>query len=81
MSEHKTFVCSYPFQGNEYTVDVIADSFEEAQAHVTALRYARVDGELILREPVVPSPVSVIRLGRAAIQWFRDRHAGNREGR
>ncbi len=42
----KTYLFSYPYKGSRYSLEVSADSAEEAKERVDAIRYAKLDGEL-----------------------------------
>lgn len=43
----KTFCVNYWLDGKEFSIHVQADSWEDAERHVSALSGAKVDGELI----------------------------------
>lgn len=50
----KTFLVSYGYKGNQYSLDIKADSWEEAEERVKVLTWARVDGEVCCRIPCAP---------------------------
>ena len=54
----KTYLASYRYQGAEWCIDLQAESFEDAEARLAALRFhGRVDGELKYRAPESMGPV------------------------
>lgn len=48
---NKEFVCSYEFDGSNWTVTVWASTFEEAEMKLKAMGRGKVDGRLAERIP------------------------------
>ena len=52
----KTFLVNYPYEGKPYSIDIYAETWEEAYARLEAIRnFGRVAGELEMRIPVGPN--------------------------
>jgi hypothetical protein len=52
MSEFKTYLFEYPYQGEHWGFEIKAASKEDAEARVKALGWARYQGETFLKIPV-----------------------------
>ena len=48
----KTYLVSYGYDGARWSLELKADSWEEAEARLGMLQYASVDGELKAKIPV-----------------------------
>jgi hypothetical protein len=74
MSDDKPFkrmLCSYDFRGAEWAFEIKAESFEDAEARLAAIRMnGSVDGEHVLTIPVGPEDGP---LGRFLRWWLRAR--------
>ena len=42
----KTFLASYPYRGQQWNIEIPAESFDEAEERLKNLCFAKVDGEL-----------------------------------
>jgi hypothetical protein len=56
--EFRTFLFSYRHEGANWNVEIPARSFEDARRRVCALSLARCEGEVVLRMPALPGPMS-----------------------
>lgn len=45
-SESKTYLCEYRYQGCTWSFEIIAESYEDAQARIRSLAYGKVLGEV-----------------------------------
>lgn len=54
MSAIKTYLITYPFKGERYSAEIIAENWGEAEDRLRALQYGKVDGEIVLKIPVSP---------------------------
>lgn len=52
VSSFKVFLFSYRYEGAEWNVEIPAQSWEDAKRRVSALTYAKCDGEVVARLPV-----------------------------
>jgi hypothetical protein len=54
-----TYLVSYSYGGHDYVFEIIADSWDEAESRVNAIKYtAEVFGSDAVRIPVAPSWIS-----------------------
>ena len=49
--ETKTFLVSYGHEGDRWTVELAAHDFDDAEARLAKLPFAKIDGELIAKVP------------------------------
>jgi hypothetical protein len=56
----KSFLFSYRYEGAEWNIEVPARSWEDAKKRVSALTFARCDGEVIVRMPAALGPIARI---------------------
>lgn len=50
---YKTYICRYNYEGNPYSFEITAQSFEEAQKRLKCIgSNGKIDGELILAIPI-----------------------------
>ena len=49
----KTYLFSYGFRGRQYSMDVKADSLQEAEERIKMMPWAKNDGILFARIPVI----------------------------
>ena len=47
----KTYLVCYNFDGSEWNLELKADNWQDAEARVRRLAYARVEGELVAKVP------------------------------
>lgn len=47
----KTYLFSYPYKGGSYSLEIGAESQQEAEERVLAVRYAKYDGVLEAKIP------------------------------
>ncbi len=53
----KTFTCSYRYAGADWSFEIEAEDFADAEARLACLQYrAELDGELICTIPALPMP-------------------------
>jgi hypothetical protein len=57
---HATHLFSYRFKGRTYTVDIVAESADEAKERLKALAWAQYDGILVARLPQGSGPLTRI---------------------
>lgn len=70
-TDHKPFICSYPFNGDEYSVMVYARDAEEAKGHLQRIgTHGRVDGEFITSITAAVGHAGANLFVRA-INWLR----------
>ena len=50
----RTHLFSYWFEGSRYSMEVVAESREEAQRRVHQMRTAEYDGEVMAKLPLAP---------------------------
>ena len=62
----KTYLFSYPHNGDTWTIEIPAEDYEDAKARLAKLPSATYDGELVAKVPVPFGPV--VRL----IAWVRN---------
>ena len=48
----KTYLCDYRYEGNVYSVEICATSFEDAEARRKALSHGKIIGVLKMNIPV-----------------------------
>jgi len=52
-NKYKKFLCDYTYQGNIYSIEIIAESWDEAEERLKSLRFnGRVIGEKFLEIPL-----------------------------
>lgn len=51
MAQFKHYLVSYNYEGSRWNIEVPAASFDDAEARVRALSFAKVDGELFAKIP------------------------------
>ena len=51
----KTYLFSYPYKSAQWGFELQADSFEDAEARLKALGWAKLDGELQAKIPAGPA--------------------------
>ena len=56
----RTFLVRYNYAGAEYGIEIMATNAAEAQARISQLAYAKLDGELIATVPTVLGPIAVV---------------------
>lgn len=53
-SKDRTYVCSYNYYGKPYSIEIQAESFEEAEKRLRSIGFnGKVDGELVTKVPVL----------------------------
>jgi hypothetical protein len=57
-SDFKLFLFSYRHEGADWNIEIPARSWDDARKRVSALALARCDGEVMLRMPALPGPLS-----------------------
>ena len=50
--DYKTYLCDYCYKGEQYSVEIAATSFEEAEDRRRAIARGELVGELIMSVPV-----------------------------
>lgn len=53
----RTFLFSYRYNGSEWSLEIPAESAREARERLSAMSFARMDGELIAKFPVATGPI------------------------
>ncbi|RWC38566.1 MAG: hypothetical protein EOS28_29415 [Mesorhizobium sp.] len=56
----KSFLFSYRYEGAEWNIEIPARSWEDARKRVSALAFAKCDGEVIARMPAALGPIARI---------------------
>lgn len=64
MSEFRTFLVSYNYEGAQWSLEIKARSMADAKARLGRLAFGTVDGELVATVPAVAGPF--VRLFTAA---------------
>jgi hypothetical protein len=67
-SEEKTYLCDYSYAGSRWAVEIVATSFEDAEARLRALSRGTVAGEIKAIIPI--SPTWIDKLWQWAKQKF-----------
>lgn len=66
-----TFTGTYRFEGSEWSIEIRARSWGEAQARLRSIGLGRIDGELVARIPAGPGAGWLARLICAVRNAFR----------
>ncbi|SHK23780.1 hypothetical protein SAMN02745194_04518 [Roseomonas rosea] len=61
---YRPFEVHYGYLGRRWAIEIMATSFEDAEARVRALAFARLGGEIVLHVPVAPRTGWLNRLVR-----------------
>jgi hypothetical protein len=56
--EYKTFLVSYRYNGAEWGIQLPARNLQDAQARLSSLAWATVDGELVMTLPASLGPLA-----------------------
>ena len=56
----KTYLYSYRYKGKEWGGDIMAEDFEDAQARLSAIHFATVEGELKATIPANPFMATIL---------------------
>ena len=59
--EFKLFTCSYRYKGKLWTIDLPAQSFEDAEARLSAIHFVKIDGVIMAGIPVNPTTAPVTK--------------------
>lgn len=62
--QERTFLCDYSYAGSRWSVEIVATSFEDAEARLRALSRGKVAGEV---QAVIPMPITWIGRLKVAI--------------
>ena len=62
------YLCSYQFEGRQYSLTLRARNWDEAEARLKALFWGTVDGELHETIPAVPTAKTMVRI----LVWWRN---------
>lgn len=65
----KTYLCRYNFGGSEWAFEISAESADDAQARLSRMAFAKVDGELVARVPYALGPVARLIAGVRNAIW------------
>ena len=65
----KTHLFSYSYEGSEYSLEIPANSVQEAKERLSRMTFARYDGELVTVIPALPTTGMFVRL----YTWTRNR--------
>ena len=68
MSEFRTFLVSYNYEGAQWSLEIKATSMADAKARLGRLAFGTVDGELVATVPAVAG--LLVRLFTAARNWL-----------
>lgn len=74
MSEPKTnlYLLDYPYKGSLYCVEIAAPSWDDAQAHLDAIKaWGKIQGEIHDKIPVYPGLGWLARLRVEILMWWR----------
>ncbi len=69
MQNIKTHLFSYSYEGSEYSLEIPANSAQEAKDRLSRLPFARYGGELVAEVPAFPASGVFVRL----LAWIRNR--------
>lgn len=74
MTETKLYMLEYPFEGGRYSIEVAATSWDDARAHLDAIKaWGRIGGEIHDIIPVRPGLGWLARLRVEILMWWRTR--------
>lgn len=65
-SQHKIYLCDYQYEGQKWSIEISATSFEDAGKRLSALKYGEIVGELKFS---MPAPIKQSWLTRLQ-QWL-----------
>ena len=69
MQNIKIHLFSYNYEGAEYSLEIPANSVQEAKERLSKMTFARYDGELVTKIPATPGTGVLVRL----VTWLRNR--------
>ena len=68
MTEFRTYLVSYNYEGAQWSLELRATSMADAKARLGRLAFGTVDGELMATVPVIAGPF--VRLLTAVRNWL-----------
>lgn len=75
-----TFLCSYRYQGSEWSFDLLAEDLEDAKARLQAIRaLGQVDGKLEMKIPLNPATSIFVRVIVYLRNWLFGALASGKE--
>lgn len=69
MKNIRMYLFSYNYQGSEYSLEIPANSLEEAKGRLSQMVFAQYDGELVAKVPANSSSGILVNLA----VWIRNR--------
>lgn len=71
VSEHKTFLVRYRYDGAEWGFRLKARNIDDAKARLSMIAYGNIDGELIMSLPASSGPLAtILATCRNAVNWL-----------
>lgn len=62
MIDIKTYLFSYNYNGSQYSLEIPAETLEEAKDRLSVMSFAKYDGELVAKIPAQPSAGIFVRI-------------------
>ena len=70
----RTYMLDYPFRGGKYCLEMAADSWEDAEERLAAIKaWGKIEGEIYATIPVTPRTQWFGGLMARLIVWWKSR--------